>query len=179
MSFRSKFRTVAAVGARRSTRALLAATLAIGALAATASTGSAMRGDAMRGDAMRGDAVRGDAVRGDAVRGDAVRGDARRHLRLLRGSPAADTTLAASPDAIRLWLSEPTEAPGSKIALANAAGAAVTLQPISRDAAKDAPLVAKVAAPLPPGAYKVTWKAMSRDGHVVNGTYGFTVGAAK
>lgn len=26
------------------------------------------------------------------------------------------------------------------------------------------------------GGYKVTWKAMSKDGHVVNGVYAYTVG---
>ncbi len=150
MTARSSRRaTASSIFRRRSLRALIAASVTIGAVAVTASSSAAMRADVLR------------------------------HLRLLRASPAADSTVAASPDAIRLWLSEPTEAPASKIALANAAGAAVPLQAISRAAAKDAPLVAKLAAPLPAGAYKVTWKAMSKDGHVVNGTYGFTVGAAK
>lgn len=109
----------------------------------------------------------------------APRMQAMRHLKLLRSSPAADTTLTASPDAIRLWLSEPVEAPVSKITLATTAGAAVPLDALTRDAAKDAPLVAKLPKPLAVGAYKVTWKAMSKDGHVVNGTFGFRVGAAK
>ncbi len=100
------------------------------------------------------------------------------HLKLLRSSPAADTTLTASPDAIRLWLSEPADAPASKITLAKGT-AAIPLGAVTRDAAKDAPLVAKVNTPLTPGAYTVTWKAMSKDGHVVNGTFTFTLRAAK
>ena len=101
------------------------------------------------------------------------------HLKLLRSSPAADTVLTASPDAIRLYLSEPTQAPVSKITLATDAGVAVALAPLTRDTTKNAPLVAKLVKPIGNGAYKVTWKAMSKDGHVVDGTFNFRVGAAK
>lgn len=101
------------------------------------------------------------------------------HLKLVRSSPAADTVLTTSPDAIKLWLSEPTEAPVSKISVATDAGVAVALAPLTRESAKDAPLVAKFTSVLKAGGYKVTWKAMSKDGHVVNGTFAFRVGAAK
>ena len=101
------------------------------------------------------------------------------HLKLLRSSPAADSVLTSSPDAIRLYLSEPTQAPVSKITLATDAGAAVALAPVTRDSTKDAPLVAKLVKPIGNGAYKVTWKAMSKDGHVVDGTFNFHVKAAK
>ncbi|MEQ1689932.1 MAG: copper resistance CopC family protein [Gemmatimonas sp.] len=108
----------------------------------------------------------------------APRVQAMRHLKLLRSSPVADTALASSPDAIRLWMSEPVNAPISKIALATDAGAVITLGRLTRGAAKDAPLVASIVAPLAHGRYKVTWKAMSKDGHVVNGSFAFRVGAA-
>lgn len=102
-----------------------------------------------------------------------------RHLRLVRSSPVKDTALASSPDAIRLWLSEPTESGISRITLASSSGLAVPLSAVTRDAAKDAPLVAKIPTPLVAGAYVVTWKTMSKDGHVVNGTFGFRVVAPK
>jgi methionine-rich copper-binding protein CopC len=38
--------------------------------------------------------------------------------------------------------------------------------------------VATLAKPVPAGAYTVTWKGMSRDGHVVNGTFTFHVHGA-
>ena len=101
------------------------------------------------------------------------------HLKLLRSSPAADTVLTSSPDAIRLYLSEPTQAPVSKIALATDAGAVIALAPLTRDTTKGAPLVAKLVKPIGAGSYKVTWKAMSKDGHVVDGTFHFRVSAAK
>ncbi|MBL0169636.1 MAG: copper resistance protein CopC [Gemmatimonadaceae bacterium] len=104
---------------------------------------------------------------------------AMRHLKLARSSPAADTTLSASPDAIRLWMSEPTDAPVSKITLRTDAGTVMALGALTRGAAKDAPLVAPILKPLVAGGYKVTWKAMSKDGHVVNGTFAFHVALAK
>jgi len=104
---------------------------------------------------------------------------AMRHLRLVKAFPSADTVLAKSPDAVRLWLSEPAEVPATKITLTTAAGAAVATSPATRADAKDAPLVALIPTPLANGAYKVTWKAMSKDGHVINGTIAFAVGAAK
>ncbi len=102
-----------------------------------------------------------------------------RHLRLVKAFPSADTVLAKSPDAVRLWLSEPAEVPATRISLATATGALVATSPVTRDHAKDAPLVALIPKALANGAYKVTWKTMSKDGHVVRGTIAFTVGAAK
>ena len=100
------------------------------------------------------------------------------HMRLLKSTPAANATLTASPDAIRLWFSEPVDPKGSTVTVKGAGGAAVALAPLTRDAAKDAPLVATLATPVAAGAYTVTWKGMSRDGHVVNGTFTFHVHGA-
>ena len=106
-------------------------------------------------------------------------GAAMRHLRLVKSSPMADSTVVKSPDAIRLWLSEPVELPLSKIELTTGAGVAVPLAKITRETTKDAPLVAMIPTPLANGTYKVTWKAMSKDGHVVNGVIPFRVAASK
>jgi methionine-rich copper-binding protein CopC len=110
---------------------------------------------------------------------ETVHAAVRRHLKLVRSFPAADTTLAASPDAIRLWLSEPTELPATKIAVTTQGGAAVATSAITRAEGKDAPVVASMVKPVSAGRYTVTWKAMSKDGHVVNGTFNFMVGAAR
>lgn len=104
---------------------------------------------------------------------------AMRHLRLVRSFPAKDTVLTSAPDAVRLWLSEPTQAPVSKVTVTAAAGDTVKLDALTRDAAADAPLVGKFTKPVGAGQYTVTWKAMSKDGHVVNGTFGFRVNPAK
>lgn len=108
----------------------------------------------------------------------APKSEAMRHLRLVSAFPAKDTVLTSSPDAVRLWLSEPTQAPVSKVTVTGASGAAVPLEKLTRENSKDAPLVAKLVKPVGNGRYVVTWKAMSKDGHVVNGTYRFQVKAA-
>jgi methionine-rich copper-binding protein CopC len=109
----------------------------------------------------------------------AMRADMIPHLRLKASFPAKDTTLAAAPEAVKLWLTEPTDMATSKIAVTDAAGAAVATEKLTRGAQSDDPVVAKFAKAPGDGKYTVTWKAMSKDGHVVDGTYGFTVKLAK
>ncbi|WP_396220648.1 copper resistance protein CopC [Gemmatimonas sp.] len=114
-----------------------------------------------------------------ALMTSASTGAAMRHLKLLRSFPAADTTLTSSPDAVRLWFSEATELPATKIEVKTQTGAAVMTAAPTRTADKGAPAVAMFKSPLTAGRYTVTWKAMSKDGHVVNGTIAFTVGGTK
>lgn len=97
------------------------------------------------------------------------------HLKLKRSFPAKDTVLTTSPDAVRLWLSEPAELPATKIAVTTDAQAPVAVEKATRASGADAPIEARFAKPLGAGHYTVTWKTMSKDGHVVNGTFGFTV----
>ncbi len=100
---------------------------------------------------------------------------ARRHTRLTKSSPAKDTVLVASPPSIDLWFSEPVELGASRIRL-SAGERAIALGSVTRDdKVKDAPLSAKLAAPLAPGEYTVSWSTASRDGHVVKGTFAFTL----
>lgn len=101
------------------------------------------------------------------------------HLKLRAIYPGKDTTLTTSPDAVKLWLSEVADLPATKVAVTNAAGAAVPTAKLTRGATKDEPVVAKFAAPLGDGKYTITWKAMSKDGHVVNGVSAFTVKLGK
>ena len=101
-----------------------------------------------------------------------------RHLRLLRSSPAADSVLTATPAAISLWFSEPTNPAVSSISLQAVGGGMVPLGKLSRAAGTDAPLTATLPPALAPGAYSVSWKTMSKDGHVVNGTFGFSIRTA-
>ena len=102
---------------------------------------------------------------------------AMRHLRLVRSFPAADTVLARSPDTVRLWWSERPELPFTKIELRNAKGVAIKLRPAARPKdAKDASVAASIVTPLPPGTYNVSWRTMSKDGHVMKGSFAFRVG---
>lgn len=98
------------------------------------------------------------------------------HLKLKGAFPAADTTVAQAPKQIELWFTEAPELPVSKIALASAAGAEVPVGALARGKDANSPsLVVPVTGKMVAGKYTVTWRAGSKDGHPVNGTYGFTV----
>lgn len=101
------------------------------------------------------------------------------HLKLRAIFPGKDTTVVTSPDAVKLWLSEVADLPATKVAVTNAAGAAVPTAALTRGATKEEPVVAKFTSPLGDGKYTITWKAMSKDGHVVSGVSAFTVKLAK
>lgn len=97
------------------------------------------------------------------------------HLRLKASFPGKDTTLTSSPDAVKLWLSEPADLPATKISVTDANGAAVPVAKLTRGAKAEDPVVGAFTTPPGNGKYLVTWKAMSKDGHVVDGKFSFTV----
>lgn len=97
------------------------------------------------------------------------------HLKLKRSFPSADTVLTSAPDAIRLWLSEPPSVAATRITVTAANGTVIAMAKPTRTDAADAPLVASFTTPPAEGRYTVTWKTMSKDGHVVNGTFHFTI----
>ncbi len=97
------------------------------------------------------------------------------HLKLNSSFPASDTTLTKAPDAVRLWFSEPADLPTFRVTVQSKDGTAIKTAAPTRGGAANAPLVASFASPPGNGSYTVTWKAMSSDGHVVNGSFNFTV----
>lgn len=98
-----------------------------------------------------------------------------RHNRLVKAEPGVDSTVAQSPSQIRLWFKEPPEMAVSSIKLANAAAKPFPTGEIKATDDKLSIAVA-VTAPLPAGKYTVTWKTAGTDGHVIRGSFGFTVG---
>lgn len=94
------------------------------------------------------------------------------HLELERSAPAADEQLAAAPEELRLWFSQKPEPAVSMIRVDGPAGA-VELGDITAGAAND--LAIALPASLPAGAYTVTWRTSSGDGHPIRGSFGFTV----
>ena len=99
-----------------------------------------------------------------------------RHNRLVRADPGVDSTVAKSPRQIRLWFKEPPELAVSSIRLSDAA--ATPIQTGGVQATDDkASIAVAVTAPLPSGKYTVTWKTAGTDGHVIRGSFGFTVGS--
>ena len=95
------------------------------------------------------------------------------HFRLVRSAPEADAEVAALEE-VRLWFSEGAQAGATSIRVLDAAGAEVATADIvsSDDRTEHAVSLDQVMAP---GAYSVAWRSMAADGHVVRGSYGFTV----
>ena len=102
-----------------------------------------------------------------------------RHLKLVRSSPTANAVLATSPEKITIELSEAVELTGAKLSLAKEGGAPVPLGALRREPTAAKVLRADVPSTLANGGYVVSWRTMSKDGHVVKGTFAFRVTVAK
>jgi methionine-rich copper-binding protein CopC len=102
-------------------------------------------------------------------------GPAARHNRLVKAEPGVDSTVTTSPSQIRLWFKEPPEVAVSSIKLADGAGKSFATGEVK--ATEDRMSIAvPVTTPLPAGKYTVNWKTAGTDGHVIRGSFGFTVG---
>lgn len=102
---------------------------------------------------------------------------ARVHTHLVKAEPAVDTTVAVAPTRVQLWFNERPEVALSGATLMKEDHSPVAV--IKMLATEDS---LSVAGPVPvaiaPGRYMVMWKTGSRDGHVVRGTYYFTLDPA-
>jgi copper resistance protein C len=95
------------------------------------------------------------------------------HARLLQTVPAAGSELAEAPPEVRLVFDEPVTAALSGIAISGAGGElSVTGTDVPGDPTQ---VVVPLAEPLPAGAYRVHWHAVSADMHKVEGDFAFTV----
>lgn len=83
--------------------------------------------------------------------------------------------MASTPSRIALVFNEPLEASLSEIGIVDARGRTMKL-PVSSDPRDVHVLVAPVE-PLPDGAYRVVWRTVSADGHIVDGSFVFRVRA--
>ncbi len=98
------------------------------------------------------------------------------HAILVRSDPEAGAVLVTAPQAIRLEFSEDLDIHFSKARLVDSNSRIITQGPGTIDAA--APRVLTLAIPaLPNGSYSIIWQARSAvDGHVTDGSVGFSVG---
>ena len=95
------------------------------------------------------------------------------HAQLQKATPAVGATVASASE-IRLEFSEGVEPKFSKISVTGPGGA-VPLGAAKTDPGNPAVLIAPITKPLPAGAYKVHWQAVSVDTHHTQGTFEFTV----
>ena len=95
------------------------------------------------------------------------------HTKLAATTPAADASVPA-PRAIELTFEG--EVRLTSLALTDSAGATKHLDAVPTAVASKFSLA--VHEPLTPGAYKVVWRAVGGDTHIVSGEFAFTVTAA-
>ena len=100
-------------------------------------------------------------------------GAARAHAFLKTASPPVGSTVQQAPAAVTLRFTEGVEPAFSTITVQDAGGAEVSSGPVR--AGVDASSLAVGVKPLTPGAYTVTWHAVSVDTHRTEGRFSFTV----
>ena len=96
------------------------------------------------------------------------------HNQLSRSSPAKESTVA-SPVEIRLWFREKSEPALSSIVLVRTSDSSKVA--LAKVAGTDDPHSIKAAVPaaLAPGGYLVSWRTAGDDGHVIRGSFPFTI----
>jgi hypothetical protein len=100
-------------------------------------------------------------------------GFARFHNKLVKSVPAKDAVVAA-PKEVRLWFAEKPEPALSSITVVGADSAKVAT---GKARATDDPLsiAVDVTGAMRPGAYSVRWRTSGKDGHVIRGSFPFSV----
>lgn len=95
------------------------------------------------------------------------------HTKLTESTPAADATVAP-PQAIELEFGGDVRL--TAVTLTDAAGTAKHIDAVPTAVASKFSLA--IHEPLAPGTYKVVWRAVGGDTHIVSGEFSFTVTAA-
>ena len=98
---------------------------------------------------------------------------AQAHTHLVSADPAANAVVA-SPKAITLRFNETLAASFSSFELTRSDGAKAAIT-VALDTKDRKALRASLRAPLEPGVYKVSWRAVGKDAHRMTGAYSFTV----
>jgi copper transport protein len=98
------------------------------------------------------------------------------HATLVRSSPAAGSHLAAAPGVLRLEFSEQIEPGLARVSVVASDGHEIPIE-VRADPRDVNALVASLD-PLPDDAYRLVWRVVSADGHPVDGSFVFTVGAS-
>ena len=102
-------------------------------------------------------------------------GAAQAHNTLVSTDPAEGATVAAAPARVTLTFNEPARSLGTEVVVTAPDGTTVS----TGDAVLDGVTVSQdVTGSLPAGAYTVTWRVTSADGHPLEGVLSFTATGA-
>lgn len=140
---------------------LVTPALAVAALAATVALGPSSFADVPDAGDSRGPALE-------------LR-DAGLHFQLETSAPKADSTVAPTTT-VQLWFSQVPQAGTTQIRVMKGE-VVVPMSDATPDPEDATSYVVTIERPLSPGAYRVLWRSMAADGHVVNGDFGFEVAA--
>ena len=103
-------------------------------------------------------------------------GIASAHAYLVKTSPTASGVLNAAPRQVSLTYDEAVEPRFAIISVTNVDGHQETTGPVRRSAANPDTLVVPLRPGLPEGWYLIYWRAISVDGHPVQGAFTYAVG---
>jgi copper transport protein len=106
-----------------------------------------------------------------------VRAVAYAHATLVSSEPTANSRLATSPTRVRLVFSEQVEPSLAQVSIVASANG-VTPLTVGGDVHDVHAIIAPVGT-LGPGAYRLRWRVVSADGHPVEGSFAFWVGASQ
>lgn len=96
------------------------------------------------------------------------------HASLYRASPAVDSVVRVPPTEIRLWFTSRVEPAFSTVQVMDSKGVRVDI--VGKEVDRSDPTLLRVSlAPLAPGTYRVLWRVVSIDTHVISGDYRFSL----
>jgi copper transport protein len=98
------------------------------------------------------------------------------HAYLIKTVPAASQVLDGSPPNVQLTYDEAVEPRFAIVSVTDAAGRQETTGPVTRSPADPDTLVVPLRPHLPEGWYLIYWRAISVDGHPVQGAFTYAVG---
>jgi len=99
------------------------------------------------------------------------------HAYVEESTPPDGSVLDAAPAQIRVRFDTTVQAPVAAIRVWNSESERVDADDARIDPADERAVVATLRQGLPDGPYVVTWRAVSFDGHVILGSFDFTIGA--
>ncbi|GIP28376.1 copper resistance protein [Paenibacillus sp. J23TS9] len=105
-----------------------------------------------------------------------VPGLASAHAYIVKSTPAENAVLAEPPAKVDIHFNEPLQKAFHSIKVTDSSGKTVNLSESRIPEGESSVLEADLQPDLPKGVYAVQWKAVSADGHPVEGTFSFQIG---
>lgn len=100
------------------------------------------------------------------------------HLAVSKTMPADKSTVSESPARVQVWFTQQPSPRVSLLEMKGPAGEEIKLGDIEI-VGRDRSIAAAVRGTLAPGRYEVAWRTAGDDGHVMRGTFAFSVKAAE